>query len=88
MIQQTISPLDIIWLSEQPYSKLNVIKADFRKLKEAIDLMELIEPKLCETYRIDREVCRLNNYLVNREIDYRAELVPDWYLDEIKALLQ
>ena len=89
MLQTTpIEPLDMIELSKTRYQTLGELNSLFNSIIKGIDTLEKQVKHISLTIQTDREICRLNKQLIADEITYRADMLPDHYLNELKQLLQ
>ncbi|MBP6989112.1 MAG: hypothetical protein KBB58_12620 [Ferruginibacter sp.] len=84
---QPIEPLDMIQLSRTKYEQLTELNSLFSSIIKNIDVIETRYKSVPVAIQLDREISRLNKQLIADEITNRAEMVPDYYLNELKTLL-
>ena len=85
---QPIEPLDMIQLSRTKYEQLTELNSLFSSIIKNIDVIETRYKSVPVAIQLDREISRLNKQLIADEITNRAEMVPDYYLNELKTLLK
>jgi hypothetical protein len=90
LLNQTlpIEPLDMIQLSRTKYEQLAELNSLFSNIIKNIDVIETRYKSVPVAIQLDREISRLNKQLIADEVSNRAEMLPDYYLNELKQLLK
>lgn len=78
---------DQAFLQTARYETLSSLLSISNSILKNINHLEKRWKGLTPNQQMDREVCRMNKLQLQDEIDNRANLVPDHYLDELKELL-
>lgn len=84
---QPIEPLDMIQLQRTRYEQLSELNSVFGSIIKNIDVIEKRFISVPQFMQQDREISRLNKQLIQDEISNRADMVPDYYLHELKKIL-
>lgn len=85
---QPIEPIDMIQLQRTRYEQLSELNSVFNSIIKNIDVIEQRYKALPLSMQQDREISYLNKQLIADEISSRADMVPDYYLNELKNLLK
>lgn len=85
---QPIEPLDMIQLQRTKYEQLTELNSVFTNIIKNIDTIEKRFKSVPSAMQQDREISRFNKTLIADEFTYRAEIVPDYYIEELKQILK
>lgn len=85
---QPIEPLDMIQLQRTRYEQLTELNSVFSSIIKNIDVIEKRFKSVPMLMQHDREISRLNKQLIQDEITNRADMIPDYYLHELKTILK